>query len=421
MNLLRTSIANGIAVIVKMLTLLGINKLLAIYVGPVGYAALGQFQNAMTMLTTFASGAINTGVTKYTAEYCENEVKQRAVWRTAGTIALIGSLITSLFIALFSKSLALWFLADEAYAGVFLWFAGALLFFVFNALFIATLNGKKEIGLYVVANIAGSVFSLLITGLLVAHYALYGAMVALAIFQSLAFFVTLLLCYRLKWFKVSYFFGAFDKQVARDLAKYTLMALSAAVCLPTSQIMIRTYLGNTLGWEAAGYWEAMWRLSTAYLLLITTTLSVYFLPRLSELQDPREIKKEIRQGYQLILPFALFCAFMIFLFRDLIVELLFSAEFYPVRQLFLGQVIGDVMKIGGWILGYLMLGRTMTNYFVFTEVLFAISFYYFVVLFTHYLGLEGVSWAYAVNYLLYWLVLYLLVFRKLEGFVRECV
>ncbi|MGE4416327.1 MAG: O-antigen translocase, partial [Marinobacterium sp.] len=81
MTLIKTSLLNGIAVVIKMLTLLGLNKILAIYVGPAGYAALGQFQNAVQMITTLASGAINTGVTKYTAEYHEDEAKQHAVWR----------------------------------------------------------------------------------------------------------------------------------------------------------------------------------------------------------------------------------------------------------------------------------------------------------------------------------------------------
>lgn len=128
MTLIRTSLINAIAVIVRILTLLGINKLLAIYVGPAGYAALGQFQNAITMITTFASGAINTGVTKYTAEYYEDEKKQQAVWRTAGMIACCGALFASLIIILFSKPLASWFLHDEAYCGVFLWFAASLIF-----------------------------------------------------------------------------------------------------------------------------------------------------------------------------------------------------------------------------------------------------------------------------------------------------
>ena len=112
MTLIKTSMLNGIAVLVKMLTLLGINKILAVYVGPAGYAALGQFQNAVQMITTFASGAINTGVTKYTAEYHDRPEEQQVVWRTAGTIALVGSLAVSLAIALLNKQLAVWFLKD---------------------------------------------------------------------------------------------------------------------------------------------------------------------------------------------------------------------------------------------------------------------------------------------------------------------
>jgi PST family polysaccharide transporter len=69
MTLIKTSLLNAIAVLIKMLTMLGINKVLAIYVGPAGYATLGQFQNAVQMITTSPAGAINTSVTKYTAEY----------------------------------------------------------------------------------------------------------------------------------------------------------------------------------------------------------------------------------------------------------------------------------------------------------------------------------------------------------------
>src|SRR5690554_5248675 len=159
MTLIKTSLLNGIAVVIKMLTLLGLNKILAIYVGPSGYAALGQFQNATQMITTFASGAINTGVTKYTAEYHDDESKQRLVWRTAGTIALTGSAISALLIVLFNQQLAVWFLKDESYGGVFIWFAVTLIFFTFNTLLLAILNGKKEIIRYVIANIAGSLFA----------------------------------------------------------------------------------------------------------------------------------------------------------------------------------------------------------------------------------------------------------------------
>lgn len=403
MTLIKTSLLNAIAVLIKMLTLLGINKILAIYVGPAGYAALGQFQNATQMITTFASGAINTGVTKYTAEYHDDESKQRLVWRTAGTIALTGSAISALLIVLFNQQLAVWFLKDESYGGVFIWFAVTLIFFIFNTLLLAILNGKKEIIRYVIANIAGSLFALAVTAFMSIQFGLYGALVALAVYQSLSFFVTLLICYKSSWFKLSYFFGSIDQATALNLFKYTAMALTSAACVPISHILIRNHLGETLGWEAAGYWEAMWRLSAAYLLLITTTLSVYYLPRLSELKDSDKIKREIIQGYKIILPTAAVLGILIYLLRDFIISALFTQEFAPMRELFAWQMVGDTIKIASWILAYLMLGKAMVRLFIATEIISSIFFVVLVFFITDILGLKGVAIAHAANYFLYFI------------------
>lgn len=415
MTLIRTSLLNGIAVIIKMCTLLGINKVLAIYVGPSGYAALGQFQNAVQMITTFASGAINTGVTKYTAEYYDDSSKQHSVWRTAGSIALIGSIVSSIIIAFFSDYLARLFFKDVNNASVFRWFAVTLVFFTFNALLLAILNGKKEVIRFVIANIAGSIFALLITTLMSIYLGLYGALVALAIYQSLSFFVTLYVCINAPWFKLSFLWGHIDKKVAENLFKYTAMALTSAACVPVSQIFVRNHLGEVYGWSAAGYWEAMSRLSSAYLLLITSTLSVYYLPRLSELKETDRIKKEIRDGYKVILPCTIVFGVLIYLLRDFIIKVLFTSDFLPMRELFAWQMIGDTLKIGSWILAYLMLGKAMFKMFMITELFFSATFVLLVYLFTSIFGFTGVTIAYAVNYAAYWLIVALLISKELKS------
>ena len=418
MTLIRTSLLNGIAVVIKMLTLLGINKILAIYVGPAGYAALGQFQNAVQMITTFASGAINTGVTKYTAEYFDDEAKQRLVWRTAGTIALVGSVVTALLIAAFNKPLAGWFLKDISYGGVFLWFSATLVLFTFNTLLLAILNGKKEIARYVVANIAGSIFALIVTTVMTIQFGLYGALVALAVYQSIAFFVTLILCYKAHWFKISYLVGGVDKKTALNLGKYTAMALTSAACVPLSHILVRNHLGETLGWAAAGYWEAIWRLSSAYLMFVTTTLSVYYLPKFSELKDPGDIKKEIIKSYKIILPIAALCGLLIYLLRDLIINTLFTKDFAPMRELFAWQMLGDLLKVGSWILAYLMLSKTMFITFIAAEILFSFSFVATTYFFVDRFGLVGVAIAHAINYGIYWAVLIFMLDKNMKTILK---
>lgn len=401
MNLLKTSALNAIAVAVKMLTMLGLNKVLAVYVGPSGYAIIGQLQNAFQILTTFSSGAINTGVTRYTAEFNGDFSKQQAVWKTAGTISLLGSLLASLLIFVFNEQLASFIVQGESLSSVFTWFACALVFFVFNAFFLAVLNGRKEVVTYVIANILGSLLSLVIVAGLTIIYGLKGALISLAIYQSASFVITLFLCTRMAWFKVRYFWGRIDPVVARNLAKYTVMALTSAVCMPVSQMVVRASIGHDLGWENAGYWEAMSRLSAAYLMFVTSTLSVYYLPRLAELKTNWELRNEILQGYKVILPCAVIASVLMYVFRHQVIYILFSSDFYVIEKLFAYQMLGDVFKIASWILGYILTARAYVGLFVISEIIFAVLFVVLANVFTAGLGLEGVSMAHAVTYMIH--------------------
>ncbi|EOW4376973.1 O-antigen translocase [Acinetobacter baumannii] len=414
MNLLKTSVLNGVAVLIKTATMFILNKILAIYVGPAGYAAIGQFQNFIQMVTTFAGSAINTAVIKYTAEYYEDESKQRNIWKTAGSIVLLFSLIFSLIILIFQKQLSLYIFHTDLYKTVFVWFAVFLTFFTFNALFLAILNGKKEVLRLVIANIVGSIFSLAVTSLLAIKYNLYGALVALSIYQSLAFLVTLFLCYKSEWFKFTYLFGKIDKTVAKNFAAFALMALVSAICVPLSQMVIRSYLTYEYGLTYAGYWEAMIRLSAAYLMLVTTTLGVYYLPRLSELSEIKEIKAEVYTGYKFIFPLAALGGLTVYILRDWIIAILFTKTFLPMRDLFLWQMIGDSLKIGSWILAYLMLSKAMTKLFITTEVIFAITSILLTYICTQIFGFEGVSIAHLINYGMYWFVMSICIFKSLK-------
>lgn len=414
MNLLQTSVLNGVAVLIKTITLFVLNKILAVYLGPTGYAALGQFQNFIQMVTTFAGSAINTAVIKYTAEYHEDESKQRAIWKTAGSIVFVFSLMFAFLILIFQRQLSLYIFHTLEYQTVFVWFAVFLLFFNFNTLFLAILNGKKEILKLVLANIAGSLFALIVTSILAIKLHLYGALIALSIYQSIAFIVTLFLCYRADWFKFSSLFGKIDLEITKKFSSFIWMALVSAICVPLSQMLIRAYLSREFGLAYAGYWEAMIRLSTVYLMLVTTTLGVYYLPRLSELKMIDEIKKEVYLGYKFLFPLAVAGGVVIFVLRDWIINVLFSPSFAPMQSLFFWQMMGDALKIGSWILAYLMLSKAMTKLYISTEIIFTLSLIALTYVCTQLFGFEGVSIAHLINYGMYWVVISFFIFKSLK-------
>lgn len=416
MNLFKTSILNGIAVLIKTATMFILNKILAIYVGPSGYAAIGQFQNFIQILTAFAGGAVNNAVVKYTAEYHDDVLQQRAVWKTAGNIILTFSIIASILILLFQKQLSLYIFKSIDYQSIFVWFAIFLLFFNLNALFLAILNGKKEIFKLVIANIAGSIFSLVVTGFLAFKFKLYGALVALSINQSIIFLVTFVLCYKSEWFKVEYLFGKIDTDNFKKIFHFALMAISSVFFGNIAQILLRNLIIKNFDIRYAGYWDAMSRLSGGYLMFASTILGIYYLPRLSELKEYNAIKNEVKMGYKLILPIAALCSFLIYIFQDLLIKLLFTQDFAPMKELMLWQLIGDVIKIGSWIISFMMLSKAMTKIFVITEIFFALSIIPITMVFIHYFGFKGVAIGFLLNCLLYWIVCSYYSFKKLKEY-----
>jgi PST family polysaccharide transporter len=417
MTLVKTSLLNGIAVAVKVASALVLNKILAVYVGPAGYAVIGQFQNALAVASSLAGGVMVSGVTKGTAEHFDDEARQYAVWQTAVRLTLVATAIVSAILLITGTWLSELLLQRLDMSSIFVWAGLALPAIAANNLLLAIINGKKELGIYVVANIIGSLLSLVIIGLLTYVLGLYGALLAFAISPAVLLLATGALVSRRSWFRPGFLWGKTHRPALRELSGFGLMGLTSALAAPLTYMFIRDHLSTSLGLNAAGYWQASWKISEIYLMIVTTTLSVYYLPRLAEIKAAHELKSEIHKVYRFVLPVVIVCAVVMYLLRDFIIHSLFTHEFEPMRELFMWQLTGDVIKIGSWILSFIMLGRCMVKTFVVTEVTFSLSFCFLTLELVDRIGLIGVSMAYAINYSLYWLMMAFLVkgeMRRME-------
>lgn len=402
MSLVKTSLLNGVAVAVKVASALVLNKILAVYIGPAGYAIIGQFQNAVSIVVSLAGGVVATGVTKATAQHYDDEAKQHAVWQTAIRLSFGASLIAGVILLFVGNWLSEWLLHRADMSSVFVWLALALPAMAANNLLLAIVNGKKEVGIYVISNIIGSFVCMLLTGLLAYMYGLYGALVAFTINPAVTMLSTTVMVSRRDWFRKEILWGGVNRSVVHELAGFGLMGLTTALIVPVTYMLIRNHLAANLGLGAAGYWQASWKISEIYLMLITSTLTVYYLPRIAEIRCARELKTEILNVYRFVMPIAFVGAVTIYALRDFIIQILFTSDFLPMRELFAWQLVGDVVKIGAFVLAYIMLGRSMVKLFVLTEVSFCVSFFFLTWIFVEKWGLKGVSIAYALNYCLYW-------------------
>lgn len=411
MTLIKTSVLSFIATTIKMLSVLAITKAVAVYTGPSGLALIGQFQNFTQLIVTIAQGGVNSGVTKYTAEYGKDDRRISNLFSTAGKISLFSSVVVGVGIIIFSQFFSLYFLKSEDYSYIFVIFGFTIVLLVINSLLLSILNGLKEIKVWAMINIIQSICSLVFTTLLIIWLGLDGALIGLVTNQSVVLLIVLWLLRKHAVIKLENFKTTFDKIEAKKLVGFAVMAITTAVTVPVSHLIVRNHIGESLSWEDAGYWQAIWYISIMYLMVVTTTLSIYYLPRLSEITEKSELRKELWQGYKIIMPIVIVISIMIFLFKDVIIWILFTEDFAPIRQLFLWQLVGDVMKLAAWLLAYLMLAKAMTKTFISTEIGFSVSFVALSMWFVNQYGLIGMSYAFAVNYSLY-LIVMIIVTKK---------
>lgn len=401
MNLARSGLLNAMAVGSRMVVGFILNKLLATYVGPAGFAIIGQYQNVVTMANSIMTGAVQNGVVRYTTEFSEDEVRQHALWRTVVAACFFLSLTIGSALVIFARPLSMRLLKSPDYAIVIGLLGASLFLSVMNVILLSVLNGKKEIPRYVAANVAGNVLVLMVCAWTIRRWNLMGALISLGAVQGIMLLATLALVMRRPWFRLRHFIGGIEWPLLGKMGSYFLMAGVSSVVIPLSMIAIREIIARHLGMDAAGYWQGAWRLSEIYLSFVTTTLMVYYLPRIAELKDPQALYREIQHVAKLVLPVIAAISLGVYLMRRPIILLLFSPRFMPMEQLFLWQFVGDLVKILGWLLGYVALGRALVSLYIVSECLFSSLLVVLTYALVPVMGLKGAPMAYLANYVLY--------------------
>ncbi|CDH20996.1 Wzx [Xenorhabdus bovienii str. kraussei Quebec] len=401
MNLFKTSLLSLIATSVKLISSFVINKTVAVLIGPSGLAIIGQIQNLVQIIMTIAQGAINTGITKYIAEYGHEDNRTYLLISTSAKITVVCSIISGILIITFSSYISTIFLKNINYQYIFITFGLTIILFSLNQLLLSILNGLKEIKLYISINIIQSIYGLIFTTILIVYFGIDGALFSLVTNQSITFIILIWMLKKHPIIKWANFTKHFNINESKKLLHFAAMTLTSVIAIPTSQIVIRNYITDTIGLKEAGYWQAVWYISSTYLLVVTTTLSTYYLPRLSEIKNKLELRHEIIKGYKAIIPIVVFISAGVFLCKDFIIWILFTEDFKPMRELFKWQLIGDVLKLSSWLIAYIMLSKAMTKLFIITEIIFSLLFIILSMFFISNYGLVGVTYSYAANYAIY--------------------
>ncbi|EOA2695129.1 O-antigen translocase [Citrobacter freundii] len=401
-RLLTVTILAGLLTLFKMLMGFIIAKAVAVNTGPAGMALIGQVQSIVAGLTGAVNSPGSVAVVRYTSEHHSEGVEKCSPWWRASvywTLVILGVMVPCG--VLFSNNISSWLFNTKEYWWLIILVMFCLPFSALGNIIISVINGKQSYKKYMVLGFVSTLLSGALMLFFIYKYNIRGALIACAMQSGITGIIVFLACFREQWIKPKLWFGSVDREHKNKVFSYILMSLISAISMPATLIIVRNVIIANDGWSAAGEWQAVWKISEAYLGVITIALGTYFLPKISALQNMLEIKRITNQFATLIIPAVILMAVIIYFSRDFAIKLLFTSDFLGARELFLVQLVGDVIKIICWLYSYSLLSKGIVKQYIFLELLYSVVFVISAYIFVPMFGVSGANYAYCLAYLIY--------------------
>ncbi|MEO6349015.1 MAG: O-antigen translocase [Aquaticitalea sp.] len=411
---------NTATVITRIVAGILTSKAIALLIGVEGMALIGNLRNFLSAVQSSAILGFYNGLVKYISEVKDDAVKLSKTISTAFYLGFVSTILVA-FVCYYDADFINDFLFSDNYnyAYVIRILAVALPFYSLNMFCFAIMNGFSKYRMLLVINIIGQLLGLGITLLLIYESNIDGALVSAVITPSLLILMTLVAIMNQRSLLSSVKLSNIRLGILKKFGPFAIMALVSAIAVPMVTIIIRNYIIEVVGIKEAGYWEAMNRISDYYLMFMMSMMTLYFLPRFSEIESKSEFRKEVFNFYRTVVPYFAGALVLIYLLRSLIVPIIFSDAFEPTENLFLWQLMGDFVKVLSVVIAYQFLAKRMFWHFVIVEVFLVCMLYLTSVYLIDVFGVKGAVIGHFVSYLLFYGVVLLLFSSSLFGVIPE--
>ena len=397
-----TSIIGGASVINILVGLLR-TKVAAILLGPAGVGLIGLFTNLVGTASTVAGlGFGNVGTRQIAqASATGDEIRvltaRRALfWGTLG-LSVLGA---TAFWAV-RDVLAQHAMQDEALVGDIGWLAVAVGLSVASASQNALLNGMRRIGDIARVSVGSALLSSAI-GIIALWVWGRSGILLFIIAAPLASFV-------LGHWYVSRLPRAQGRAQLREMAKewVTLARLGFAFMVAglagtVGQLVVRLLIQRELGVDALGHFHAAWAISMTYIGFVLGAMGTDYYPRLvAVIEDPGAVNKLVNEQMEVALLLAAPVLLSMLGLAPWVIELLYSNDFGHAVPVLRWQVLGDILKIASWPLGFILLASGAGKTYMATEWAAISVFAFSTWLFLPIAGLVATGLSFLIMYIVY--------------------
>jgi len=205
----------------------------------------------------------------------------------------------------------------------------------------------------------------------------------------------------------------------KTLAGVGFAFMVSGVVVTIGHLVVRTLVQREMGASALGQFQAAWAIAMTYIGFVLGAMGTDYFPRLTGVvHDHVAANRLVNEQSEV----ALLLAGPVFLamlgLAPWVIELLYSSEFGPAAAVLRWQVLGDVLKVVSWPLGYIILAAGDGRTFMLVESFAIATFAGFTWIGLPLIGVEATGVAFLGMYLLYLPLVYWQAWRR-TGFAWE--
>ena len=378
-----------------------VNKLLAVFLGPSAYACVGQFLNLMTLGQATSSLAMQNGWVSLTAQNKDSTEKLLGIWRGGYRLTVYATIVTCVVAVLFCFFAPL----ESLLPGVPRRLAQAAILFALpgilatNIITISSsvMNGLGNYRRWASINIVASIWQML----WVAYFLFTGHLSVLSIIATQSVLAGVFAAMSAS--RAGFSFKRLKTSVLEIRApwkSYALMGLVPMVLTPLVLTFVRSFVGSTMGWDAAGIWQGIYKISDFIATLLSASLGVIVLPKISAELSRQEFSKMFRPIFIRMVAFSLVMVLALYFCRGIVVTVFLSSAYAGVADYMGVQLVGDFFRSAGWCLGFVLIARQATKAFLSIEIVAQLFFAVSSVVLVKLIEFNGLMTAYALENLL---------------------
>jgi len=197
---------------------------------------------------------------------------------------------------------------------------------------------------------------------------------------------------------------------AKPLLQLGLALMLGWLLTVCTQYVLRVFVVRFYGLSAAGIYQASTTLSTIYVSVILNAMLTDYYPRLSAAaSDNNKCKSLINNQVEIGLLLAFPGILAIMTFAPYVISIFYSTKFLPAVDILRWQILGVVLQVVTWPMGFMLRAKANGQLFFWTEFVANCMHLGLAWLGITYFGLIGVGMAYfgmnlSYSVLIYWIV-----------------